>query len=386
MRKTLILVAVFLFILNLAAVGLAAESTATANTGIAMTAPASGSDSATTLPSSSGSTALGATSSGGTDNKGLPEQEKNKELKEQKIQLRLRDMEDEDENQGGSDSGLIQGTERFQKAKEGLDRALKILAENPSNIKAKEAVLRAHLRVEAMLGDGVNWAAALKLAQAILAEDPTNEIATLVQAKELYDQGKVDEALKLLQDLVAKNPKGMEEAREKIGELLEAKGDLDGAEKALGESLQQNLRNKKVYEKLGRILEKKGEKGLKVFVDGKRPDFDVKPQIIDGRTMVPFRKVGEALGAKVDWREDTQTVVAERNGVKVEIPIGSLTIYINGKPQAIDVPAQIIGDRTLVPVRFLSQALGASVDWDPTYQIVIVVNEQATPSAAGTAQ
>lgn len=372
MRKLLALLVITLFLLSIVAVAVAAEPTSSTTT----TTTTSTSLSASTAPADT------AVKEQEREQEREKEREKDheKQKEEKKLKLKLRDEEEEEDENESEGTDAAKKEERLQKVRAELDKAMQVLAENPSSIKAKEAVLRAHLRVEAMLQNGENWAAALKLAQAILAEDPTNEVATLVQAKDLYDQGKVEDALKLLQDFVAKNPQDKDEAEEKLGELLEEMGDLQGAKKALEESVQLNPASKKTYEKLGRILEKQGEKGLKVFVGGKRPDFDVLPQIIDGRTMVPFRKVGEVLGAKIDWREETRTVLAERNGIKVELPIGSLTIYINGKPQTIDVPAQIVNGRTLVPVRFLSQALGATVDWNPTYQIVIVIDGQPAPA------
>ncbi|MCL4424386.1 MAG: stalk domain-containing protein [Firmicutes bacterium] len=401
MKRILAVLVTVLFLLNVGAVGLAAEPTATNTTTTATTtttdtgATSSGALSASTGTDTTSNPALDSSEDREEPEKEAPEtgekpekkerkeNQERKERRERRLKLKLEEEEEEEAVAEAEAKDPAKRQEHLLKVQSELDKAMRVLAENQSSIKAKEAVLRAHLRAEALLQSGENWAAALKLAQTIIAADPTNQAATLVLAKDLYDQGKTDEALQLLKGFLAQKPGEKGEILEKMGEILEAKGDLPEAEKSLEESLSLKPTVKRLYEKLGRVLEEKGEKGLKVFVEGKRPDFDVQPQLINGRSMVPFRKVGEALGAKVDWEAATQTVIAERKGIRVVLPVGSLTIYINGKPQTIDVPAQLVGGRTLVPVRFLSQALGATVDWNDTYQMVIVTDTPPAPAATG---
>lgn len=101
-----------------------------------------------------------------------------------------------------------------------------------------------------------------------------------------------------------------------------------------------------------------------ITVDGAAVDFDTPPQIIEGRTMVPMRAIFETLGADVDWDSDSQTVTAYKNGVLLSFTIGSTTLYHNSIEQSVDVPAQIVDGRTLIPVRVISECLGADVDWD----------------------
>ena len=100
-----------------------------------------------------------------------------------------------------------------------------------------------------------------------------------------------------------------------------------------------------------------------VVLDGNLITFDVPAQIIDGRTMVPMRKIFEELGLEVDWNSQTETVSAYKPGIFIELSIGSFVAYRNTIEQHIDVPAQIINARTLVPVRVVSEYAGADVDW-----------------------
>lgn len=99
---------------------------------------------------------------------------------------------------------------------------------------------------------------------------------------------------------------------------------------------------------------------------------DVPPQIIDGRTMVPVRIVSEALGAEVSWDGETKTVIASKGVTVVRIPINSMTARSYGEDIPLDVPAQIIDGRTLVPLRFISEAFGATVDWDSETRTVSI--------------
>jgi len=110
-----------------------------------------------------------------------------------------------------------------------------------------------------------------------------------------------------------------------------------------------------------------------VYVDGMPVDFDVQPQIIDSRTMVPMRAIFEALGAEVSWEDATRTAVSKKADTTVNITIGENRIVKNGTDIAIDVPAQIVDSRTLVPVRAVAEAFGCDVFWEAEQRIVRVV-------------
>ena len=109
-----------------------------------------------------------------------------------------------------------------------------------------------------------------------------------------------------------------------------------------------------------------------VVLDGELLNFDVPAQIIDGRTMVPVRAILENLGMDVTWSEDTQTVTASKKGVIIALTINDTKVKRNTIEQIIDVPAQIIDGRTLVPVRFVSEFAGATVEWDGATRTVYI--------------
>lgn len=124
-------------------------------------------------------------------------------------------------------------------------------------------------------------------------------------------------------------------------------------------------------------------KDVNIVIDGEELNLDVAPQIIDGRVMVPIRGVLENLGALVKWDDETQTVSARKSSKTVSLEIGSNDVTLDkgetnddgsAKTETIqtDVAAQLVSDRTLVPLRVISEAMGYSVDWnDETYTVSI---------------
>lgn len=102
-----------------------------------------------------------------------------------------------------------------------------------------------------------------------------------------------------------------------------------------------------------------------VYVDGRPLRLEAAPRVEQGRTLVPLRGVFEALGAQVTFDPATQTVVAVRAGRTVILRVGSPTARVNGKQVDLEVPARVRDGRTLVPLRFVAEALGVTVRWDP---------------------
>jgi len=119
--------------------------------------------------------------------------------------------------------------------------------------------------------------------------------------------------------------------------------------------------------------------GIAVFIDGRRLYFDVPPKVENGRTLVPLRAFFEALGAQVDWYGETKTIVAVKDGVQVELAVGAKEALVNGNPVPLDVPAKVEEGRTLVPLRFVSEAFGAQVVWDPAKIITVTSPGRENP-------
>lgn len=103
---------------------------------------------------------------------------------------------------------------------------------------------------------------------------------------------------------------------------------------------------------------------IRVVVNGQRLDFDQNPVMQEGRTLVPVRGIFESLGAEVAWIGNGGWVVAGTPDTIINMQVDSDTYIVNGTVKKLDVPAQLINDRTMVPVRAISESLGAKVDWN----------------------
>lgn len=109
------------------------------------------------------------------------------------------------------------------------------------------------------------------------------------------------------------------------------------------------------------------DQNIAVTLDGQAISFpDQDPLEQSGRVMVPVNAILEALGAEVTWDKTAKTVTAVLNDQTLVLQIGSSTATVNGETLDIDAPAIILNSRTLVPVRFISEGLGLTVDWDQT--------------------
>ncbi len=102
------------------------------------------------------------------------------------------------------------------------------------------------------------------------------------------------------------------------------------------------------------------------------------PQERDGRVFVPLRGVFERLGASVVYQNGT--ITAQGNGHAVNLQIGSTQATVDGQPQTIDVAPFIIGDSTYVPLRFISQSLGAGVNYDSSQNLVALTSAPQQPT------
>jgi len=103
---------------------------------------------------------------------------------------------------------------------------------------------------------------------------------------------------------------------------------------------------------------------IKLVINGSPVATDVAPVLQSGRTLVPIRVIMENLGAQVDWSDRTETVTINGAGKTIVLKIGSRAATVNGAEIALDTSAQIISKRTFVPLRFVSEAMGANVAWD----------------------
>ncbi|MDP4093208.1 MAG: copper amine oxidase N-terminal domain-containing protein [Bacillota bacterium] len=101
-----------------------------------------------------------------------------------------------------------------------------------------------------------------------------------------------------------------------------------------------------------------------VIAKGEILKFDVPPVIKNGSTLIPVRTITNALGAQIQWDKETGTVTITKGDTTIVITLGSSTATVNGTQVQISAPAELISNHTMVPIRFIAEALNQKVDWD----------------------
>lgn len=94
-----------------------------------------------------------------------------------------------------------------------------------------------------------------------------------------------------------------------------------------------------------------------------------------GRTIIPVRAITEGLGATVAWNPDTKSVTVTKDGIEIILTMNSTQVLVNGVEQQIDVPAEITNGRTYVPLRFISETFGLLANWDAENGTVDIEDE-----------
>ena len=100
--------------------------------------------------------------------------------------------------------------------------------------------------------------------------------------------------------------------------------------------------------------------------------FRQPPVIENDRTLIPIRFLFEQMGATVDWNGETQTATITQDNTAVAFSINDTEADVNGQTVSMDVPAKLINDKTMVPLRFLSEELGYTVNWDGERRIITI--------------
>ncbi|MDB5053619.1 MAG: hypothetical protein JWM44_1669 [Bacilli bacterium] len=111
---------------------------------------------------------------------------------------------------------------------------------------------------------------------------------------------------------------------------------------------------------------------IHVKLDGKLLDFDQPPVLIKGKTMVPLRKIFESLGAEIQWDAATSTVTATKGQTVVKLTVGNDTAYVNGQGIKLEAAPTIVNEKTVVPARFIGESFGAKVTWEEATKTVLL--------------
>lgn len=125
---------------------------------------------------------------------------------------------------------------------------------------------------------------------------------------------------------------------------------------------------------------------ISVVLDGTNLSFNVPPQIIGGRVMVPLRPIFEAMGALLEWDAASQTAKAVKGSTTVITQIGNNTATINGVKQYLDVPPTIIEGSTLASLRFVAEAFGSHARWDSSSQTAYITSAESSGQSDNSGQ
>ncbi|MDI4647334.1 stalk domain-containing protein [Cohnella hashimotonis] len=131
------------------------------------------------------------------------------------------------------------------------------------------------------------------------------------------------------------------------------------------------------------------EKKISVFYNGQAITFEeAAPIMKDGRTLVPFRKLLETLGFKVEWVKEkggVEKAIGKKNGLEIILPINGKTAVVNGQKVSLDVPAQVVKGSTMVPLRFVSENSGYAVEVaNKANEVIIHINDKKKTPGNGT--
>lgn len=124
------------------------------------------------------------------------------------------------------------------------------------------------------------------------------------------------------------------------------------------------------------------EEPIKVLLNGTELSFDQPPILENDRTLVPMRGIFEALGATVEWEESTQTITSTKDDITIIMQIGKHSFTKNGQEITLDVPPKVVNDRTLVPVRAIAESFEAAVGWDGATSTVTISTVESTLNPA----
>jgi hypothetical protein len=161
----------------------------------------------------------------------------------------------------------------------------------------------------------------------------------------------------------------------KVSSTSSSNSELDSLRTQFKQNHNDKTLRKAMIKKIVECKKKNKIKGMSVFVNGQDVEFDVPPVIKAGRTLIPVRAIVNSMGAQVKWDATTQTVTIIKDSTTIILKLGSDIALVNGKEVKLDVPAQTTSDRTIVPIRFIAETFGLKVDWDNDTGSVIIDDE-----------
>lgn len=185
-----------------------------------------------------------------------------------------------------------------------------------------------------------------------------------------YETELTDEQKKQLEAILEEG-----KALETAAKMLEENGSVTDAVYLQEEAIKADFKNLDLYKTMDKLTKKAGKaSGVKLYVNGEASGSE--PFVKKGNTYVPFRAIAEALDAEVAWNPEQRSIIVTKDGVSIKLVVDSKTATVNGKQVSLDAPATVTQGSTYVPVRFISEALDATVKWEEESKTVVVYEEE----------
>ncbi|OAB44134.1 family 10 glycosylhydrolase [Paenibacillus glacialis] len=126
-------------------------------------------------------------------------------------------------------------------------------------------------------------------------------------------------------------------------------------------------------------------KSISIILDGAKLTSDTPPYVLPtlNVTLVPLRVISEGLGASVRWSQSTKTVIIESDVATIKLVNGQTTAEVNGSEVSLDASVQSRNNRTMVPLRFVGESLGLQVNWNQAEQSVTLISSTSVPDNGG---
>ena len=184
--------------------------------------------------------------------------------------------------------------------------------------------------------------------------------------EDLVEEGKIEEAAEVNVQIEALEEEKLVLRRQRREQMLEIRSNIRArySKEELAELDLTKEELREMYEDI-RVLPVES-----VVAKGRKLKFDTPPVIKGNRTLLPVRAISEGFGADVQWDEDERRVTITKDAILIILWIDNAVTIVNGEEVAIDVPAGLMNNRAMLPMRFIIEILGSNVNWDPETETI----------------
>lgn len=218
------------------------------------------------------------------------------------------------------------------------------------------------LKLASLYEKSNDMAKAQEVLSKAMDKNPDDDVVAIKMAQLYEKSNELDKAAEAVEKALKATP--LPQSKAMLAEIKEKQGNMQSAVANIEDAIKDAPKTDAFYEKANELYKKNGDtKDFKVFVDGSKVAFDVPPKVEDGRTLVPVRALTEAMGADVKWDANAKTATITKGEKTIKLTAGSNQASVDGKLITLDVPAKIDEGRVLVPLRFIGENLDKNIGY-----------------------